>query len=124
MIKKIIFASAVFALALSPAIAKNLAVPAKNPVATIVFPDTWKTEEIEYGYSAKSPDGGIFFSVESASGTRIDKLFANNDAWMKENNIKPKGKAVEKEVEFGGLKAKLFAYEAKDEDGDTKSTSS
>jgi hypothetical protein len=119
MFKKLMLVGALVSFAFSPSFAKNLAVPAKNPVATIVFPDTWKAEEIEFGWSAKSPDGNVFFSVESASGSRVDKLFATNDEWMKENKIKPKGKAVEKDVEFGGLKAKLYAYQATDEDGDT-----
>ena len=99
--------------------AKNLAVPAKDPIATLSIPDTWEMDEIDYGYSAASPDGAVNFYVEFASAARIDNLFAANDKWMKENSIKQKAKAEEKEIEIGGLPAKIFTYQATDEDGDT-----
>ena len=59
--KKFMLAAVVLVSVALPAVAKNFAVPEKNPVATLAIPDTWKTEEIEYGYSAKSPDSDIFF---------------------------------------------------------------
>jgi hypothetical protein len=101
-----------------PASANNFAVPEKNPIATLVIPDSWKIEDIEYGYSAKSSDGDVFFSVEYAAGARIEKMLDNNTDWMKENHIKAKGKPVEKQIEIGGLPAKLLHYDASDEDGD------
>jgi hypothetical protein len=99
--------------------AKNFAFPEKNPAGTVTIPNSWKTEEIDYGYSAKSSDGDVFFSVEYAGGSRIEKMLDNNTAWMKENNIKPKEKPVEKEIEIGGLSAKLLHFDATDENGDT-----
>jgi hypothetical protein len=117
--KKYIIAAVIFAAACVPGLAKNLAVPSKNPVATIVLPDTWKMEAIEYGYSAKSPDGDVFFSVESASGPRLDKMLENNTEWMKENKIVPVSKE-EREINLGGLPAKLLSFKAKDENGDTR----
>jgi hypothetical protein len=117
--KKYIVAAALLAVACFPALAKNLAVPTKDPVATITIPDTWKTEEITYGYSAKSPDGDVFFSVEYASGSRLDKMLDNNTQWMKDNKIVPSTKE-EREITLGGLSAKLLSFKAKDENGDTK----
>jgi hypothetical protein len=103
-----------------PVFAKNLAVPPKDPVATLMIPDSWKPEAIDFGYSAKSPDGDIFFSVEYASGPRIAKMLANNDDWLKDNKIRPTGEPTEREFNFGGLPAKLINYKAKDENGDTE----
>ena len=118
--KKTVFLAAVIAVsAVSGAWAKNFAVPAKNPVATITIPDTWKSEEIEYGYNAKSPDDAVFFSVEYATGSRVDKMIDANTAWMKENKIIPKGKAAESDVTIGGLPAHVLHFDATDEDGDT-----
>ena len=74
-----------------PASAHNFAVPEKNPVATLVISDSWKIEDIDYGYSAKSSDGDVFFSVEYATGSRIEKMLDNNTDWMKENHIKAQG---------------------------------
>jgi hypothetical protein len=118
--RKIILAVALLCFSTAtPLWAKNFAFPEKNPVGTVTIPSTWKTDEIDYGYSAKSPDGDIFFSVEYAGKSHLDKMLDNNTAWMKENNIKPKGKPAEKEIEIGGLSAKLMHFDATDENGDT-----
>ncbi len=74
MFKRASFAALVFCLAMAPALAKNLAVPEKDPIATVTIPDTWKMEEIDYGYSAKSPDGDVQFYFEYASQSRVDKM--------------------------------------------------
>jgi hypothetical protein len=120
MIKRLILTLTLACLSASPSFAKNLAVPAKDPVATLVIPDSWKPEAIDFGYSAKSPDGDIFFAVEYAAGSRVAKMLANNDEWLKENKIRPKGEATEREFDFGGLKAKLINYKATDPNGDTE----
>ena len=120
MFKRLILAVTIACAAMAPGFAKNLAVPAKDPVATLVIPDSWKAEAIEFGYSAKSPDGDVFFSVEYAAANQIDKMFALNNKWMKDNKIKPKGAPEEREFEMGGLPAKLISYQATDENGDTQ----
>ncbi len=71
----------------SPAQARNFAVPAKDPAMSLSVPDNWKTDEIEYGYSAMSPGEDVFFSVEYAGARGVDALMKANDAWMKENKI-------------------------------------
>jgi len=119
MLKRLVIASVTLYAAIAPVFAENLAVPAKNPIATLTIPDSWKLANIDFGYRAESPDGDVYFFVEYASAARVDKLFATNDEWMKENKIKPKGKAEEKEIEIGGLPARVFTYEATDENGDT-----
>lgn len=119
MLKAIFAAGMIFCASIAPGFAGNLAVPAKDPIATLSIPDSWEMEEIEWGYSATSPDKGVAFYVESATAARMDNLFATNDEWLKENNIQPKGKPSEHEVNIGGLPAKVLSYQATDEDGDT-----
>ncbi len=117
--KKLIIAAAFMCAAVLPASAKNLAVPEKNPVATITVPNSWDIDEIDYGYVARSPNEDVFFSVEYATGKRVDKMLENNNAWLDENEIVAKSAPVEKDIELGGLKAKLISYDGTDEDGDT-----
>jgi hypothetical protein len=119
MRKAILIATVLLFGVSSAALAKNFAFPEKNPSGTVSIPDTWSTEEIEYGYSAKSPGEDVFFSVEFAGGSRLDKMLDNNVEWMKENEIEPKGKPVEKEIEINGIPAKLLHFDATDGDGDT-----
>lgn len=104
----------------APAWAKKFAFPQNDPAATISIPDTWKTKTIEYGFQAKSPDGDIYFSIESASVKAMDKMLADNTAWMKDNKISFTGKPTEKDINLGGLPGKLQAYPAKDENGETQ----
>lgn len=102
----------------SPALAKNFAVPDKDPAVVLSVPDNWTTEEITYGYSAQSPGKDVFFSVEFANANNIDKMLENNDKWMKENNIKkvPPNKV---ELPLNGIPATVFQYETTDDNGPT-----
>ena len=116
---RIILLAVAVLLTAAPASAKNFAFPAKNPIATIMIPDTWTTEEITYGYSAKSPDDDVFFSVEYATGARIDKMLANNTAWMTENKITSSKEPVEKAINIDGIDSKLLTVVGTDENGPT-----
>ena len=117
--KKLWLMSAVMMSLAAPAWAKNFAFPKNNPVATITIPDTWATEAIDYGFSAKSPDGDVFFSVESASAKNVDKLMSLNDSWMKENDIKVSGEPEKHDFSLGGLPATVVTRTATDSNGDT-----
>lgn len=117
--KKIVLAAALLASLAAPAWAKNFAFPKNNPAATVTIPDSWTTEAIDYGFSAKSPDGDVFFSVESTSAKGMDKMMELNTSWMKENKIKAKGNSTQRDIELNGMKATLVSMPATDENGDT-----
>lgn len=119
MIKKLILALALVMVAAVPGYARNYALPEKNPIATIVIPDSWDVDESEFGYSATSPDDDVIFSIESASASRVDKLIEMNLKWMKDQEIVPKGKAVEENISINGVPATVYSYKATDPDGDT-----
>ncbi|SFI39163.1 hypothetical protein SAMN05216304_102551 [Bosea sp. OK403] len=106
-------------LMIAPAFAKNFAVPTKNPAVTITVPNDWKTQEIDYGYSARPQDEAVFFSVEFADARNIDKMLANNDAWMKDNKIK-KVEPIKAEAPLNGIPATIFQYRTTDGNGPTK----
>ncbi len=117
--KTILVAATLLAALSAPAYAKNFAVPADDPAATIALPDNWKLTEIEYGYSVVSPDKDIFFSVEYAGGKRIDEMTKLNDDWLKENDIKLIGDPEKVETDFNGIKGSILKFKAKDENGPT-----
>lgn len=115
-------AAVMLALASGPALAKNFAIPADDPIATIQLPDDWKPSEIDYGTSAVSPDKDVFFSVEYAGGKDVDGMTALNESWLKENKIKLLGDPQKGKDNLNGLDADLLLYEATDEDGPTRVT--
>jgi hypothetical protein len=112
--------AALVILLAGPALARNIAAPAKDPVATVTVPDSWKFEEIDYGYSAVSPGKDVFFSVEYANKNKIDAMMANNEAWMKENGIDGSVTPAKSEMDFGGLSGTVFRFDTKDADGPTR----
>ncbi len=101
------------------AFAKDFNVPSKNPVVKITVPNTWSIDESEYGYNAKTKDEAVYFGIEYASGSRIEKMLDSNAAWMKDNKIIPKGKPAESDVKIAGQDAHVLHFEATDPNGDT-----
>jgi hypothetical protein len=59
------------------------------------------------------------FLSNTPRGLVSKRMMDNNADWLKENDIKVKGKLVEKEIEIGGLSAKLLHFDASDKGGDT-----
>lgn len=103
----------------APAFAKNFAVPSKDPAVTLVVPDKWKIEKIDYGFSAQSPDEGVVFYVEYAKGKKLDAMVALNKDWMKDNEIDGSVKPKEFEMDFNGSKGDVLRYETTDSAGKT-----
>ncbi|WP_298962602.1 hypothetical protein [uncultured Methylobacterium sp.] len=117
--KSFLFGAAMLAALAAPAQARNFAVPDKNPAVILSVPDKWDIDEIEYGYSAKSPDGGIFFSVEYADKKKLDGMMAANKKWMKKNKIDANVKTQEREMDFSGTKGEVVRFDTTDANGKT-----
>ncbi len=121
-LKNIVVIAAVAAMlgfwGVAPLSAKNFAVPDKDPTVTLFIPDGWKTEEIEFGYSAVSPGKDVFFSVEFATAGKVDAMMKNNEKWMKENDIKMV-KPNKVDAPINGIPATIFQFETTDANGQT-----
>lgn len=105
-------------LFITPALAKNFAVPNNNPAVTVTVPDSWKTQDIGSGYLAQSPDDTVYFSVEFANSPNGEKLMANHIAWMKENNIKVV-KPAEANTTLNNIPVSVYQFETSDDAGQT-----
>ena len=99
--------------------AKNLAVPTDDPAVTLAVPNTWTMQEIDFGYSAVSPDKDVVFYVEYAAGKRVKAMTDLNKEWLKENSIKTIGEPQELELDFNGVKGSVLKFKAKDDNGPT-----
>ncbi|MBU6207309.1 MAG: hypothetical protein KGQ42_06445 [Alphaproteobacteria bacterium] len=116
---RLITAGLFMLLLTSGANAKNVAVPERNPVITMVFPDSWKATEIERGYDAVSPDDGVYFSVESAPMSQKDQLVDENNKWMASNSITPISRTTSA-LNIDGISCGFVKIAAKDGNGPTK----
>lgn len=107
--------------ATSCASAKNFTLPDKDPVMIFSFPNDWETDDIKYGFEARSPDDEIYVSIETPppSDAGVKKYWKDTEKWMKSNNIVSKSMA-EKQMEVSGAQCTDLEVEAKDEDGPTQ----
>lgn len=119
MIRRFVLAACFAVLSTASLEARNYVFPEKNPTATVVIPDSWDANEIEFGYTASSPDEDIVFTVETASSSRLDRMIEQNMQWLKEQDVVPKGKPKEEQITINGISATLYTYDATDPDGDT-----
>ncbi|MGO4571402.1 hypothetical protein [Microvirga sp. 2TAF3] len=117
--KKFLMGAVLAGLLALPAEARNFAVPEKDPSVTLIVPDTWKIEEIDFGYSAQSPGEDVFFSVEYAHARDIEAMLDNNDKWMKQSGIK-KVKPEKIAGKLNGIDATVFQFNTTDENGPTQ----
>jgi hypothetical protein len=53
------------ALLATPGLAKTIKVTATHPVAIVDIPDTWNVVDTKRGFRVKSPDGEVFFWIET-----------------------------------------------------------
>jgi len=115
----VLHAAILVAALAGPAMARTFPVPPDTPAITVTTPDNWKVSEIDFGFSAKSPGDDVYFSVEHASGDKaVEKMMSDNDAWMKDNNIKP----VKPNIEAGkinGVDIKHYEFDTTDDNGKT-----
>ena len=117
--KKLLLGAALAAALATSAFAKNLAVPSDDPAVTLTIPNTWTMKEIDFGYSAVSPDKDVAFYVEYAAGKRVKAMTDLNKEWLKENSIVTIGAPVETELDFNGVKGSVLKFKAKDDNGPT-----
>ena len=117
--KKLLIGAAMAVALMSSAWAKNLAVPSDDPAVPLSVPNTWTMREIDFGYSASSPENDVVFYVEYAAGKRVKAMTDLNKEWLKDNNIRTSGEPEELELDFNGVKGTVLKFKAKDDNGPT-----
>jgi hypothetical protein len=113
---------AVIALALallaSPVVAKNFAVPDKDPAIIVSIPNDWATKEVKYGYEGWSPNKDVYISVEFAAIKNVKAMMEANQKWMKDTGIKV-NQPIEAETNLNGITATLYKFETTYKDAPT-----
>ena len=122
MIKTILTACLLVALAVVSAEAKTVKIPSdEDAIASITFPEDWELEAIDGGYGADSPDEQVYLSIvavknETDMNAEIDDVFK----MLKEHNVElDESTKKENKFKINDLPAEELLYQGKDEDGPT-----
>jgi hypothetical protein len=117
--KRILFACAVAALMSAPALARNFAIPAKNPVATVVLPDDWDGEVIDNGVEVTSADDEIYIAFEAVKAAKAEAALNEGLDYLKGKGVKiDESSLKQKELTVNGMKGVEVDLTGKDKDGD------
>src|SRR6516225_1725925 len=86
--RRILLAGAALAFIATPAFAKNSAIPAQNPVATVVLPDDWDADEIDNGVEVTSKDDEIYMAFEVTKASKAEAALNEGLDYLKGKGVK------------------------------------
>jgi len=119
--RRILLAGAALAFIATPAFAKNSAIPAQNPVATVVLPDDWDADEIDNGVEVTSKDGEIYIAFEAVKASKAEAALNEGLDYLKGKGVKiDESSMKQKEETINGMKGIEVDFTGKDKDGDTQ----
>jgi hypothetical protein len=102
------------------ATAETFAIPSKNPVATVSFPDSWTVETLDTGVEAESKDGTLYIAIEAHELVDIKAAVMETIEYLQEHKVTVDPNSERKEdFKIGDLPATEFSWRGKDEDGPT-----
>ena len=119
--KPVLFACAIAAFSTAPALAKNFAIPEKNPLVTVVLPDDWEADEIDNGVQVTSKDGEIYIAFEAVKASKAEAALNEGLDYLKGKGVKiDESSMKQKEETINGMKGIEVDFTGKDKDGDTQ----
>lgn len=117
LVLALVVASLAFALSRSEA--KSFSIGDKRPVATITIPDSWKTETIENGVEATSPDEGISIAIEAVEIKDVEQATREGIKYFGDQGVKiDPSTQKQRETTMSGKPAIDISWKGKDEDGE------
>ena len=119
--RRILLAGAALAFIATPAFAKNSAIPAQNPVATVVLPDDWDADEIDNGVEVTSKDDEIYMAFEVTKASKAEAALNEGLDYLKGKGVKLDDSSMkQEELTINGMKGIAVNFTGKDNDGDTR----
>lgn len=88
-------------------------------IASITFPDSWQTDEIDNGVSGQSSDDAIYMAVVAVSSEKgMDAEIEDTFSMLKEHKVElDQSSKKENKFKIGGFDAEEMLVQGKDEDG-------
>ncbi len=102
--------------------AKTMKVPDEDAaIASITFPDSWQTEEIDNGVSGQSDDDAIYMAVVAVSSEKgMNAEIEDTFAMLKDHQVElDQSSKKENKFKLGGFDAEEMLFQGKDQDGPT-----
>jgi len=117
---KRLFAVAVIAIALAPALAfaKTFPIPDEDPIATVSVPDAWESSPYDGGVESTSPDGKIYVAIESVKAADVKTATTEGIEWFAKQGVEIDADSMKtKEIKINDLTAFDLEFSGKDKDG-------
>jgi hypothetical protein len=119
--KRFIAAVAFSAALAMPAAAKNFAIPAKNPIATLVLPDDWSADEIDTGVEVTSKDDEVYLAFETVKAKNAEAALNDSLDYLKGKGVTVDESSMkQQELTMNGMKGIQVTFTGKDKDGDAQ----
>ena len=88
-------------------LAKTVGVTPTETVATVEFPDSWRTSSIARGIQAHSPDEEVYVWFELVGPAELDRVQKEHEAYFRKQGVKFTGPSSTERVE---VKGKTWAF--------------
>ena len=98
--------------------AKSFSIGDKRPVATVTIPDSWKTETIENGIEATSPDEEISLAIEAVEIKDVEQATREGIKYFADQGVKiDPSTQKQSETKMSGKPAIDISWKGKDDEG-------
>jgi hypothetical protein len=117
-----ILAPIFFGLALSfSALADEYVLPATNPIASVTFPDAWKSSIYDKGVEAISDDNQVYFAVEATDSSKVEQSITQALSYLETKGVTVDQSTLQKDsTDIGGKQTATFDWDGKDKHGACK----
>jgi hypothetical protein len=118
---KVLFTTLFDLLLYSSAWADEYVLPEDNPVASVTFPDAWKSSIHDKGVEAISGDNQVYFAVEATDSSRIENSITEALQYLHTKGVNVDESSLQKDsTDIDGKETATFDWDGKDKHGACK----
>jgi hypothetical protein len=119
--RKVLFTTLVGLLLYSSASADEYVLPATNPVASVTFPDAWKSSVYDKGVESISGDNQVYFAVEATDSSRVESSISEALQYLQTKGVNVDESTLQKDsTDIVGKETATFDWDGKDKHGACK----
>jgi hypothetical protein len=105
----------------SSAMAEEYVLPATDPIASVTFPDEWKSSIYAKGVESISGDNQVYFAVEATDSSRVEASITEALEYLQTKGVNVDESSLQKDsTDIGGKQTATFDWDGKDKNGACK----